>query len=430
MFPRSDVNYANHEPGAAFLDTRDGVPSSQRWKMLARWTNVPQNGTFGTYVLASPDGVDWNPMFAQPSISGSDTFNVGWWDEALNSYVAYVRLDVHGSKWGERHVARCMTTDLSNFGSKVDIFAVDATDPNLSGRLDVYTSSATRLGDDYGGRLLFMPSFYFHFTSTAPWGYGNDGILDVRLLTASNASTSPQYVPARNGRAPFMSLGPNSCVFSGSVDDRGGWCSATNGDLAKTASDTSARYAAAGIVTSLDGSKQYVFASGQPMTHGGDAATPTWAANTQITRFVTRLDGYASLDGDYSFNGTQSSADDLPQVRVAVTTVPTMAEANCPAGSVLQLQANVVTGVAGWAAFAFIDNETNLQIGNYTIEEGDAWRGDAMYRGMSWRGGLTSVEPLAGKVVSVLAVLPDARLFGLQFGCGAAGQHDRTGRKQ
>ena len=58
---------------------------------------------------------------------------------------------------------------------------------------------------------LFFPSFYQHFSASAPYGFGNDGILDIRLVTARDTDSNLTYVPAVNGRAPFVPLGINKC---------------------------------------------------------------------------------------------------------------------------------------------------------------------------------------------------------------------------
>ena len=31
---------------------------------------------------------------------------------------------------------------------------------------------------------LFFPSMYHHFGAAAPWGFGNDGLLDIRLVVS------------------------------------------------------------------------------------------------------------------------------------------------------------------------------------------------------------------------------------------------------
>lgn len=54
VWPRSDGRlghppYAYHEPGSVFIDTKPGVPPSERYKMVASWKG-------GVWLLTSPDG--------------------------------------------------------------------------------------------------------------------------------------------------------------------------------------------------------------------------------------------------------------------------------------------------------------------------------------------------------------------------------------
>jgi len=80
-----------------------------------------------------------------------------------------------------RWIGRCETDDLSNWEKETPagcptIFGPDAVDPD---NLDVYTNSYTA----YEGVHLFFPSFYHHFGHN-PNGFGNDGLLDIRLVVS------------------------------------------------------------------------------------------------------------------------------------------------------------------------------------------------------------------------------------------------------
>ncbi|MFN0167585.1 MAG: hypothetical protein ACKV22_14240 [Bryobacteraceae bacterium] len=74
-----------------FLDTRPGVPADQRYKTLAN----PNN--YELLALASPDGIHWARMQANPVISYvagdplMDPQNLAFWDERQQLYVAYLR---------------------------------------------------------------------------------------------------------------------------------------------------------------------------------------------------------------------------------------------------------------------------------------------------------------------------------------------------
>ena len=119
---------------------------------------------------------------------------------------------------------------------------------------------------------------YSHFSATAPYGFGNDGLLDIRLTYSNDIMENISYAQADNARSPFVSLGINTCgSLKHSPDVKGGWCNVTSGILANTSFDTSAMYAASGFIFSPDGEEVFMYSSGQPFTHGGDGAKKTSA---------------------------------------------------------------------------------------------------------------------------------------------------------
>ena len=107
------------------------------------------------------------------------------------------------------------------------VFGPDALDPLT---VDVYTNAWTPYPSMAAPVThLQFPSFYNHFGDREPWGFGNDGLLDIRLAFAHGAAAPPpaaaataattddddystfQYPDAENARSPFVSLGPNLC---------------------------------------------------------------------------------------------------------------------------------------------------------------------------------------------------------------------------
>ena len=116
------------------------------------------------------------------------------------------------------HTRRCETTNFSNWQQEVPatasgcpvVFCADATDP---AGVDVYTNAWTPYPSITAPDAvhLFFPSFYEHFSASAPYGFGNDGLLDIRLVTTRDLESNLSYVPARNGRSPFVPLGINKC---------------------------------------------------------------------------------------------------------------------------------------------------------------------------------------------------------------------------
>ena len=92
-------------------------------------------------------------------------------------------------------------------------------------------------------RLITNVSRYHHF-SGAPWGFGNDGLLDLRLAASRTTGAKIEYIKsATNARSPFVPLGVNLCGADASTPQAsGGWCSPTSGIEANISFDTSAMY--------------------------------------------------------------------------------------------------------------------------------------------------------------------------------------------
>eukprot|EP00041_Stephanoeca_diplocostata_P032140 m.1021570 g.1021570 ORF g.1021570 m.1021570 type:complete len:206 (-) comp24095_c0_seq18:2601-3218(-) len=153
----------------------------------------------------------------------------------------------------------------------------------------------------------------------APFGFGNDGLLDIRLLTSTNG-VNITYAAATNARSPFVPLGTNLCgPNAASPSIKSGWCSPTSGIESSTSFDTSAQYMADGYVPSTDGTLLYLYSSGQPFTHGGDAGKHSWGNNTGVRLLSLRRDGFAYVDSPYTFN---TPREQLPAIIVSDITVP------------------------------------------------------------------------------------------------------------
>ena len=281
----------------------------------------------------------WNNDLAE-----DDTKPTSNWDPRLGKYVVMVRRDnpdPHDAR--TRFTGRCVTANLSDRQAELPsdaqgcpvVFGPDARDPPT---VDVYTNAWTPYPSMAAPVAhLQFPSFYHHFGATEPWGFGNDGLLDIRLVFAHGAAAAPpaaaviggsggsgdysnfQYPAASNARSPFVSLGPNLCGADASAPSTpSGWCSPYSGVEAATVFDTSAAYMASGYVPSADGTELFLYASGQPMTHGGDSANQTWGANTGIRLLRLRRDGFVSVEAPYYFAPALSNQPSFTTVAVEV----------------------------------------------------------------------------------------------------------------
>ena len=328
-----------------FRDGNPAAPASQRWKM-----------TCSRAAYASPDGLRWAKLPWNDDLAEDDTKPTANWDPRLGKYVVMVRRDLPGAR--TRFTGRCVTSNLSHWQQELPplakgcdvVFGPDDRDPATT--VDVYTNAWTPYPSMAAPVVhLQFPSFYHHFGRAAPWGFGNDGLLDIRLAFAHGAAAAPSaaataantnagagataaaaapdydrfgYAEAPNARAPFVSLGPNSCGDDASAPSTpGGWCSPHSGVESRAAFDTSAMYMASGYVPSADGGEVFLYASGQPMTHGGDGANRTWGANTGIRVLRLRRDGFVAVEAPYTF---APRLEDQP----AFTTVEVEVPKGCP----------------------------------------------------------------------------------------------------
>jgi hypothetical protein len=186
---------------SVFKDGTKDVPDSERWKMVC------SNSAY-----ASPDGLRWKKL-AWTKVAADDTKPTAYYDPSLKKYVVVNRRDVKvDGKSGSvvRQVGRCVTDDITNWQKEVKggggcdiVFGPDALDPDL---LDVYTNAYTPYPSiEQPAVHLLFPSFYHHF-GRQPFGFGNDGLLDIRLVV-SRDGIHYNYTSARNARAPFVPLG-------------------------------------------------------------------------------------------------------------------------------------------------------------------------------------------------------------------------------
>jgi len=285
---------------SVFLDNTAGVSAAERWKMVC-----------STAAYASPDGLHWTKL-GNARQTEDDTKPTAYYDPEIKKYVIMVRRDISpppNKSWSViRFIGRCETTNLTDWlqgdapgadGCPV-VFGPDSLDPDW---LDLYTNAWTPYPSIESPSVhLFFPSPYTHFAEgAAPFGFRNDGLLDIRLAVSRDGKKF-SYPDARNGRSPFVPLGINTCGNSASFPSvGGGWCSPTSGVEAHTNFDTSAMYMASGYLSSLDGSMLYFYSSGQPFSHGGDSGKHFWGNNTGIRILTMRKDGFVSVDAPYEF---------------------------------------------------------------------------------------------------------------------------------
>lgn len=87
------------EPGTVFIDTNPACKPSEKFKMVASWSPPGSKG-MGATMFASADGFDFRNMTAEPSLVGSDSQDVVFWDARLSppGYVYYGRSHMKGGQ--------------------------------------------------------------------------------------------------------------------------------------------------------------------------------------------------------------------------------------------------------------------------------------------------------------------------------------------
>ena len=94
-----------------FLDTKPGVPDSQRYKA------VGGGAAKGLMAYASPDGIHWDKMQDDGVITQGafDSHNLAFYSESEDCYVCYFRTFRNGLRW----VDRCTSEDFLNWTEPV-----------------------------------------------------------------------------------------------------------------------------------------------------------------------------------------------------------------------------------------------------------------------------------------------------------------------
>ncbi|MCE5250207.1 hypothetical protein LLG96_08300 [bacterium] len=109
---KNNVILANAPPFshnfAPFLDTKPGIPQSERYKALSGTSES------GLVAFVSPDGIRWKKLREQPLITEGafDSQNVAFWSDHEQRYVCYFRTWTSGEFKGFRTISRTTSTDF------------------------------------------------------------------------------------------------------------------------------------------------------------------------------------------------------------------------------------------------------------------------------------------------------------------------------
>lgn len=243
-FPQGNVVLMNeflvNHNFTPFIDTRPGVPDSEKYKALGGLAYQPhqhlevkqRRGPGGLKAFVSPDGIHWKPLQQEPVIPEEwgkyfDSQNYAFWSESEQAYVCYFRRFINGY----RGIARTTSQDFIHWTPLVEM---QANLPNEH----LYTACTQP--------YFRAPHIYF--------------ALPTRFMAKRGAATDILFMSAR-GNSQFDREFTQSYIRPGIGQD--GWANRAN-------------YAAIGIHQTGPAEMSFFLTGGR--------------------RYATRLDGIASVN--------------------------------------------------------------------------------------------------------------------------------------
>lgn len=341
--------------GTVFVDPN--APPEKRYKMLH--TVGPHAG--GLRVSYSADGVHFTTPEQPVSPWCPDSQQNAFWDARRGEYAAYLRgRPDMGLDAANRLVVRAAMNDIETpWDARPEI--VLQTDARDLPTVDFYTNACVLY--PYAQDAYFMfPAAYHHF----PPEKGNDGLLDTHIAASRDGVRWE-----RPDRRAYVPLGE--------------------------AAEWDASFVMMGVGLVRRGNELYQYYNGVDLSHGGtrgmdEAERGKWRRWGKIGRTVQRLDGFYSIDADYTGGWFET---------------PTLVFK----GDHLEL--NINTTAAGMAHVALLD-AAGKPIDGYSLKECDDIFTNEVAHTVTWRGN-PDVSPLAGTPIRLRFEMRAAKLHAFQF---------------
>ena len=351
---------------APFIDTRRGVPASQRYKAVG--------GNGKAFVFASSDGLTWRKLKKEPILDGEepafdkhgairwgfnpgkerailDSLNVAFWDAEHEQFVLYFRaylpcLSRDGKKKLKetRSVMRCTSKDFLNWEN---IEPIDYGEPRREWIHSLYTTALK----PYFRAPHIQLGFPLRTAPRRPFHGGSFGLSETAFMFGRDAKRFTLV------DEPFLRPGrdPRNWSKHGNMMARG---------MLQTAPDELSFY--------------FLQHDHQPTTH--------------LRRGTLRLDGFRSLHAGRFPGGT------------AVTKSLTFH------GD--RLEINAATGAGGGIRIGFLDADTLRAIEGF--EESNEFFGDRIKHDVHF-GKRRDISDLAGRRIRLRFSMYNADLFSLKF---------------
>jgi hypothetical protein len=326
---------------------------------------------------SSPDGIHWQ-LFAVPTMGHRDTQNIVFWDPPSSRYVMYTRQwldlekrddnDKEERSSGYRTVRRIESEDLQTWKNDKIVMAPDERDhavhrsPARKTPMDFYGGGVFVYGEADRAYLMLAQSYWSWHDWDAP-GLG-PATIDVQLAVSRDGVNFERV----GDRRPFMGLGPE-----GEFDSRFVWAMPQPVRM---------------------GDELWIYYVGNNQEHGPSSRTDPVAGKllSGIGRAVLRLDGFVSVDGDYT--GGQ------------FTTPPLRFSGN-------RLELNVDAAGGGSVHVELLDGSGN-PIQGFTRADAVPVIGNSVRLPVRWTGS-PDLRSLAGQSVRLRVSLTNASLYAFQF---------------
>lgn len=360
--------------------------SDQRYKMIY---DEPEGGYHDKRVATSADGLHWN-FPNQPSLSlHVDTQHIGFWDEKINKYVVYIRVQLnedgtHSVPFVEpiesnpsvvapkllrpiRAVGRLEMDDITApwpVKNLKMILAADEYDPEES---DIYTHGPYKYPYADDAYFLF-PMTYQHFREDETT-VGNDGLNDNQLVASRDGIHLMRY-----DRQPYLRRGLRGEEDGGQIMTMGN--------------------------TIRKDSYLYHYYINWPWTHGGfrrqsdeerkDKSKVWGRAKLWVAK--QRLDGFVSVDTSYTGGW--------------ILTPPIVFEGD-------RLELNIDVSAMGEARVEIQDVD-GKPIPGYHLENCDRLLFNDVAHPVTWKG-VSDLSSLVGQPVRLKVTMTSAKLYAFQF---------------
>lgn len=348
-----------------FLDTRPGIPASERFKALGGLHDKSANGG-GLHAFASEDGIHWRDLHGEAVVTRGafDSQNVAFWSELEQRYVCFLRIFTKGvttgQEWkaaGLRSVARTTSTDFVHW-----------TDPEP---------------------MKFQPPQEYHLYITQTQPYFRAPHLYI--------ATAARFMPGRHGisdeDAKRLKVDPAYYKTAQDVSDSVLMSSRDGLTYDQTFREALVR-------PGLDAA-QWVSRSGYPAlnvvpTGHGEMSlyeTQNYAQPTaHLHRYSMRLDGFASMHAAY-----EGGEFVTPPLRFS--------------GANLQL--NFSTSAAGFIQVE-IQDENGVPLPGFSLADSVGLLGNDLARTVTWKSA-RDLAAWSGKTVRLRILMKDADLYALRF---------------